>query len=215
MELDLRELEIILSIKNGIINATKEEMIEDYSNLENYNMLIKGLNILLENEKAFFLLEDNYIEKTLDVINKKRNDYKAILNNEINKVIIGLNSLKTVSKSKKSEMLYEYIKKEESKRSYTLLSFKELEKSMAYDVIALTALETDDIKMISNIKLYLHSINYLLNEIPALFIDDAIFMTCKKSLKIIKENSNIFKINNILLANSFENELESNKELIL
>ena len=59
----------ILTLKYEVINEETSDLMEEYSNYENFQEFITTVNNLIGFESVFFMLNDSFIEKILKILN--------------------------------------------------------------------------------------------------------------------------------------------------
>ena len=191
MKVKLDSIINAISIQNQLL-VLENSILEDFYSTEDNEriiMFIDGCNYLLKNEKEFFLLEDNIINKVFNIILKIRFEHRECskeYNKDLNGIIVEINKLINLSKKEKTEMINEYIDFQEDNRN-SVLSHEAMLCCISYDAILFEILENGNISNIDNMSMLVSSINYFFNVYPDIFKNEIRRNNLKKLIEFIKD----------------------------
>lgn len=161
----------VIFLKHQLIASEEIDLKEAHATEEGYGAFIDILNVALETEPAFFLLDDILVKAAEDVLYHRRFDYNKVLNyNEIINEIIGrFNALKTISPYIRQQQRNAYITWNLDVRQLgTAMSEREFYKILAHDANLIQSLvngSLDDIEPYY----FFASTNFLTTVMPELY----------------------------------------------
>lgn len=158
-------------LKHQLIAAEEIDLKEAHSAEEEYGAFIDILNVTLESEPAFFLLDDILIKAAEDVLYHKRFDYSKVLNyNDIINEIIGrINSLKNINSYIRHQQRNAYIAWNLDVRQLgTTMSEQEFYKILAHDANLIQSLINGNLSELEPYYFFA-STNYLITVMPELY----------------------------------------------
>lgn len=191
-EYNVIDLMNVMMMKNNLINAGEKLLIDNYKGEEDYAFFIDTVNVLIDTELSFLLLDSRYIKKIEAVIYKYRFDYKdkdylAV----VNEIITKFNEVNGYSDSLKEAMTDSYLKNQCELRKYDFSDMEEFNLSLMYDAICLMAMKENQEQLITNETLFYCSSNYFINVIPEIYEDDRV---CEMTDRIINRRLNKFDL---------------------
>ncbi|MBE6160943.1 MAG: hypothetical protein E7158_01805 [Firmicutes bacterium] len=176
-----------ITIQNQLLVLNNSFLEEFYSteDEERIIMFIEGCNYLLKYDRAFFLLDDDVINKVLNIISIIRFEYKEF-NKDLNQIIVEMNKLNNLKLSDKEKLINDYIEFQEENRN-SGLSIEATLCCISYDAILFSILEGGSIDNIDNKTMLVSSINYFLNIYPDIFKNTTRKNNFEKLIHFLKE----------------------------
>lgn len=174
MECNTEDFLNIMYLECQLVNATLEEFISEYQTKDMYALLIDTLNIMMDVDSGFFLLDSKFIERIEKVIYEERFKYKEKdFVDATNNVIVNLNKRKSYSKELKEQILNSYMAYHEELRELNFDDYQDLIYALGCDAIIYDCLRQEKIESDLEIKdeYFFGTINYLLNTIPEVYQD--------------------------------------------
>lgn len=174
MECNTEDFLNIMYLECQLVNATLEEFISEYQTKDMYALLIDTLNIMMDVDSGFFLLDSKFIERIEKVIYEERFKYKEKdFVDATNNVIVNLNKRKSYSKELKEQILNSYMAYHEELRKLNFDDYQDLIYALGCDAIIYDCLRQEKIESDLEIKdeYFFGTINYLLNTIPEVYQD--------------------------------------------
>ena len=187
---DLNDFLSVLIFKNHLENLSKEQLIEQTKNYENFLEFLDSFAVLSEIDSAFLLFKNEYIEKVESVIATSRFKYDdPDIVSIINSVIIYLNEIKAYSESLKNILKNQYLSYHEECRKVEIEGESVFLDALAFDAIAYTCLVNGNLDKIEGFDAYfLSSINYFMATVPEIFDNEEILeITIKKLNELAKK----------------------------
>lgn len=173
---DINDFFNVLYLKNMLLTKKNKELSNFYKELDDYLVFINTFIVLTNIDSGFLLLDKTIPEKILDVIQVNR--YSDELNDEIknvlNDLILYLNGLNNMSDNMKELYINQYVLYNAEVRNVNFLDSQQLFETLAFDAIAVIALNTNNEELIADKKRFLISLNYLMATVPEFFEDDKI-----------------------------------------
>ena len=182
----------ILTLKYEVINEETSDLMEEYSNYENFQEFITTVNNLIGFESVFFMLNDSFIEKILKILNYGKYKFAPKFTKLINETIISLNEIKCTSENVRNLKLNAYLSYQEDIRKTTFIDNESFITSLGFDAIALAAIINKDYDEINNKELFIKSLNYLIDTVPDLFKDNNVYNNTNEILNSYVDESSIF-----------------------
>lgn len=157
----------IICFKNQLINGSLDMLKKIYSDHDSYGYFIDLLNITLDTEPAFFLIDEEVLEKAEHILYSKRFDYKDHDYIEvINEIIGSLNSLRNMDLSMRNQRKNSYLLFQEQTRRVAFRKHEQLMAALAYDGEVINFLQKNN-GIRENTELYLvSSANYFARAFP-------------------------------------------------
>ncbi len=195
-EYDIDDYINLLALKNQLINANLNVLIEDYK--KDFNLYLQFLDsviMLLNTDSGFLLFSKESIDKIFSIINIYRFDCedKDVIRC-INDIIEGINKINGLAPDIKNLMMTSYLAYQEDIRQVKILNGETLIQLIAYDALCLFILNTKDDVVIKDKECYsfLSSLNYLISTCPELFKDEDLKRNAEKAIDIIMKKGGVF-----------------------
>ena len=161
----------IIFLKHSLLNAQELNLAEACTSAEDYGAFIDILNVALEEEPAFFILNGELLQTVQDIVHRKRFDYNHLENyNEIiNDIISKVNALKTVDPSIVYRQVQAYVNWNLSVRQLgQTISVGEFYTALNEDAVLLSGLINGNIDDIDPYYFF-SSTNYFATIMPELY----------------------------------------------
>ena len=180
----------LLGYKSNIIRDNKTTLIEKYNSKELYKQFLVDTLRVLEVEKPFFLLDDSYKDKVLDVINVYRFMFKdKELLALANKIISEINGLNFTPETE-NDIIDEFICGHEDIRELEFTDLNDFINTIAQDIDVFLALVAGDLSMIDDV-MFIGTTNYFLAAQPEIYQDINILEVSKQRAIEIKNKSKL------------------------
>ena len=168
-EYDLQDKIDVIFLKNQLLAGPMDEMKKLTESYDDFGTFIDILNVALDAEPAFFLMDKRLIDKAENIVAEKRFDYKdPVYNAIINEIIGQINSLNMVPEDIKDRQVRAYVEWNCEVRQLGQLSSTEFLQALAYDAEVLDMIVEQDLSNINPL-FFFSSINYLTVVMPELF----------------------------------------------
>ena len=168
-EYNLQDKIDVIYMKNQLLAGPMDEMKKLTESYDDFGTFIDILNITLDAEPAFFLLDTKLLDKAEDLMSEKRFEYPVPINNQIINEIIGqINALRTLPEDIKTRQLMAYIEWNCEVRQLGQLSSIEFLQALAYDAEVIDGIVEKDLSDITNPLYFFSTINYLTVFMPEL-----------------------------------------------
>jgi hypothetical protein len=162
----------IIYFKNQLIHGDVEKLKEMYSDEEGYAFFLDTLNITLDTEPVFFLLDPSIMSKAEAVFYEKRFDYKlSDFNTVINEIIGRLNELRNLPDGLKTMRCRQYFSWQERIRETSFQTKDDFLRALAYDALVMERLHQDELGELDMIYFF-GSTNYLAKAFPEFYLAD-------------------------------------------
>lgn len=172
MTYDLEDKKNIIYLKNQLIHGDVEKLKEIYSSEEGYAFYIDTLNIALDAEPVFFLLDDSILSKVEAIFYHKRFDYKTPdINAVINEIIGRLNRFRSMPEGIKNMQCRQYSMWQQQVRETSFMSKEDLLRGLAYDAILMEKLYQEKLGELDSIYFFA-STNFLAKTLPEFYQED-------------------------------------------
>ncbi|MCI8346988.1 MAG: hypothetical protein HFJ12_03450 [Bacilli bacterium] len=175
------EKEAVFLIKNQLIYGSIVRLLQTYQSEDGYQKFLFNVLSLMEHDKLFLASFPVTIDKILEVINKKRFEFKTT--NEIrqqeNKIIVSANTIKMILPDEARNC---YRLTQEKLRGITIATDEELVDQIAYDIHVIASLRTNNMVYFEPMK-FLSSTAYLIETFPEFYQQNPNFI--EKSLDYI------------------------------
>lgn len=169
---NLEDKKNIIYLKNQLINAKLESLKEIYSKEDDYGFFLDTLNIALDAEPVFFIIDESILRKAEDVLHHKRFDYKIQeFNSVINEIIGRINAIKATPESIKNVHRRQYSIWQQKVRETSFASQEDFLQGIAYDAIVMEKLYQGEIGEVDPIYFF-SSTTYLAKVLPEFYQED-------------------------------------------
>lgn len=176
MAYNLEDRVNIIYLRNQLINAKLEQLLELYKDDKSYGFFIDTLNIAMDAEPAFFLLDGEILEKAMSVVYAHRFEFKDPTYSEIvNEIITAYNELTYYPDSIKIQKANAYIIWQSEVHDLPFYSKEDLLACLAHDALTIHNLANKDFSN-TDPAYFLASINYLVNVLPEFFEENADYL---------------------------------------
>lgn len=188
-ELTRDEFLDMLCIKNQLINAPTEQLLEEYKDKNQYKNFVQGMNLLVEKEPAFLYLSDKFYDKAISVMSLYR--FQIVKENKeyydaINNIITMLNNIKTQPEIQKELIKTNYLAYHEEVRDLYFDDEPDFLRSLARDAIVYLCLEKQDVSEINSVDFY-GSTKYFQETCPVIYQDEQINTLTRNKLEEMAE----------------------------
>lgn len=194
---DIKSFEYEMHIKAHLISTSAETLQKMVQEEGAYTYFIQMLYCIVCNEPALILLDSNYLDKIYKIMEVHRFDEIGKKNYaDINDLIGSINNIKAKSQEEKVEMIRDYILDQCEKRKIVVVTqddYLNFLNSMIYDSITTHALESKDFSNVKDGNLFISSVNYILEEMPQLLIDENALDVTSEYLDAINKNSSLLE----------------------
>ena len=215
MDYNKEEFIRLLGYKSNVIRDNKTTLIEKYNSKELYKQFLIDTLRILEVEKPFFLLDDSYRDKVLDVINFYRFTFKdKELFSLANEIISEMNGLSMFTPETENDIIDEFICGHEDIRELEFIDLSDFINTLAQDIDVYLALMSGDLSIIEDV-MFIGTTNYFLAAQPGIYQDVNISEVSKQRAIEIKNNSKIKeykKKQGAVRTISYLQELKKNQE---
>ncbi len=215
MDYNKEEFIRLLGYKSNVIRDNKTTLIEKYNSKELYKQFLIDTLRILEVEKPFFLLDDSYRDKVLDVINFYRFTFKdKELFSLANEIISEMNGLSMFTPETENDIIDEFICGHEDIRELEFINLNDFINTLAQDIDVYLALMSGDLSIIEDV-MFIGTTNYFLAAQPDIYQDVNISEVSKQRAIEIKNNSKIKeykKKQGAVRTLSYLQELKKNQE---
>lgn len=169
---NLEDKKNIIYLKNQLINAKLESLKEIYSKEDDYGFFLDTLNIALDAEPVFFIIDESILRKAEDILHHKRFDYKIPeFNSVINEIIGRINAIKATPESIKNVHRRQYSIWQQKVRETSFASQEDFLQGIAYDAIVMEKLYQGEIGEVDPIYFF-SSTTYLAKVLPEFYQED-------------------------------------------
>lgn len=159
----------IIYLKNQLINATTKQLKKKYSNHDNFGFFIDTLNIALNDEPVYFLLDDEILNKAENIIAHRRFEFDdESFNTVINEIINQLNGLKAIPEQVKETQKKAYISFQQSTRQMVFDDMEDFLSAIAYDAVLIQKLTNGELAELEP-AYFFASTNYLAQTLPEFY----------------------------------------------
>ena len=161
-----------LYLKHQLIYKSEKEMLDVYKDLDSYRIFLETAYDFIQNEPAYFYLEEFLIEKIMTVVNKFRFDYikEEGINDLVNSIIISANSLKFNMNNIEyiTPIITNYVNYEIDMRDINFEDDIELLAAMGQDYLVFWGL-VNNLDELYKDEFFLISTNYFINSCPEIY----------------------------------------------
>ena len=203
MTKELQQLNNLLVIRNHLAKISESKLLELYKEYDFYLAFLNCIWLLIDNDSAFLLFDENFIDKVLSVIQIHRFDAKDDgVKQEVNDIIDYMNSVKSYSDDMKNVLKNNYLAYQEEQRNATFYSTEGLIDSLAYDAIVFSSLRNGDMDSIHYDEHFILSLNFLMNTCPELFQNKEIMDRALKRLEVARNHTKRLSPNKKLIKHT-------------
>ena len=188
----------VLVLKNQLITLDSYELKDLYENYNDYITFLATFCVLTSIDSGFLFLDDSIIDKIEEIINIHRFDTDSETYEIINESIQYLNSVKGFNPSQKILYRDSYLAYQEDIRNVKINSIDELLNYLAYDAYMVVAIEDVRIEFIDDNKMFMASLNYLMEMAPEVLQNPCIYNLMNDCLNSIEVNPFSFKTKRLL-----------------
>lgn len=176
----------LLGYKSNLIRDDKKTLVKKHNTKELYEQFLRNTLTVLEEEKAFFTIDDDFRDKILEVISAYRFEYRVKeLCDMANEIISHLNELQMYSPEVENAVLDEYICLHENIRELIFTDLPDFANTIAQDIDVYCALLSHDLSGIDDIT-FIGATNYFLAAQPGIYQDKEILQVTEERAKKIK-----------------------------
>lgn len=172
MSYDLEDKKNIIYLRNQLINAETSSLKKIYSSEEDYAFFLDTLNIALDSDPIFFILDESIIKKAEDILHEKRFDYRhPVFNTVINEIIRRINALNSLPENIKNIQRRQYVAWQQNIRETSFSGKDDFLRALAYDAQLMEKLYCGHIGEVNPIYFF-SSTNYLAKVLPEFYQED-------------------------------------------
>lgn len=186
---ELRDKLHIMYLKSLLIMASELDLVDMYKDADDYGWFIDTLSIALEEEPAFFLLDERFLQMASEILESKRFEYRTLPNyNDVANTAVGLiNELRALSPYQKNLKVQNYIAWNLDTRNLPAnLSMQDLYRTLGYDAIVIDACMDGEVPEITT-PFFIASTNYIASIAPEFY--DASPLARETTLTHLEEES--------------------------
>lgn len=173
MEYSIEDRINMYVLKNHLLKHSPRVLMHLYGKEdEDYCYFIDTLNITLDAEPAFFLVEPQILKNALEIVYKKRFAIKdSDVNAVINEIIAQVNRLNSLNESDKNAQKNAYLAWQEESRCLTFSTQQDFLNSLSYDTAVLKKTSKDRLDDVDP-AYFLASVNHLAENFPEFYQQD-------------------------------------------
>lgn len=177
MEYDLENKKNIIYLRNQLINADTDSLKKLYSTEDAYAFFLDTLNIALDSEPFFFIIDESIIKKAEEILYSKRFEYKhSDINAVINEIIGRINELNAIPENIKNLRRRQYVNWQQNIRETSFSGKDDFLRSLAYDAQLMEKLYCEHIGEVDEVYFF-SSTNYLAKMVPEFYQEAPIRIT--------------------------------------
>lgn len=185
-ECSIKDFFNVLVLKNQLITLNSYEMKELYQDYSNYIIFLDTFCVLTSIDSGFLFLNDDIVDKIEKVVNYNRFNTDFYTYEIINKIIQYLNLIKGYSSEQRNLYQKSYLVYQEDIRKVQINNIDELLQYLTYDARMVIAIEDDNTEIIDDDKMFMSSLNYLIETAPEVFQNPLVYKFMKERLNSIK-----------------------------
>ena len=181
----------ILCMKQQLLTTDAKKLAKVYLDDEDgmIDVVAYSLDYLLDNEEAFFYLDDRLVDSALYIVGEIK-DVDKKNSKVLNSMIPRLNSIKYLDKELKISRLVSYVEYESDLRKiipdlYTYLDSVSYDATLMYYLTSDTGVEID----LEDKEIVLSCVNYLINAYPAIFKNEHIKNRIEAMFELINKKT--------------------------
>lgn len=161
----------LLYVKNYLATLSEKELCDYANDTEFFQDFLKDLTSLFQEEPAFLLLNDQFLQNILNVVNDRRFQNKECIIFQLsNQIVLNANSLLWMSDYDKELRISHYLLFQEECRKRKIHSIDHLIEVNANDSVVFTGIE-NGVQYLSTFDT-LSDLNYFTYMCPECFYDD-------------------------------------------
>ena len=186
---------LIVSLRNQLVNGDDKTLVELYKNSEEdfYNFLLANI-YLMEMEPNFYLLDKRYLQSVLNIISIYRSSMDSDSKEYVNDVITFTNRISSLNEADKKKSISSYLEYQQDLRRVDFDNKDEFVRSLSYDGVVLQSLYDNSLDHIEEDNLFLMSVNYFLEVMPSIFLDDDNYKLVKKVANRYKDSLKFYQL---------------------
>ncbi len=204
----------ILILRNHLSSCTEKEMMNLYQEKDFYEAFLNTVWALMENDSGFLLLNDEFIQKILSVIQIHRFDSSQEIKKQINEIIQVMNQIKNYSDSLRNIIKNNYLAYQEEQREVTFQTEESLIASLAYDAITYNMLTNGIQSKRLHDDYFIMSLNYFIKTAPEMFQEEEVKERALEVLERINKETRQISFKKRFIKNARKNlkELSTKEE---
>lgn len=169
---NLEDKKNIIYLRNQLINGDLSNLKAIYSDEDDYGFYLDTLNIALDSEPVFFLLDDEMLKKAEDILHHKRFDYRnPDFCKVINEIIGRINELRALPEGIKNVQRRQYVMWQQQKRETVFTSKDDFLQGLGYDALLMEKLYQGNLDEMDPVYFFA-STNYLAKVLPEFYQED-------------------------------------------
>ena len=204
----------ILILRNHLSSCTEKEMMNLYQEKDFYEAFLNTVWALMENDSGFLLLNDEFIQKILSVIQIHRFVSSQEIKKQINEIIQVMNQIKNYSDSLRNIIKNNYLAYQEEQREVTFQTEESLIASLAYDAITYNMLTNGIQSKRLHDDYFIMSLNYFIKTAPEMFQEEEVKERALEVLERINKETRQISFKKRFIKNARKNlkELSTKEE---
>ena len=196
---EIIRFENTLIMKNQLIKMETDELVEVYreSDLDKYKCFLATVIWMLENEQAFFCIDEFITEKVCAVIDIYKDEVKDTpIYGIINNLKIYLNAIDTTELDKKTSVVKQYYMYHKTIRNAKFDGSQGFLNTLGLDAFVYFYLRGEDElpEIEEKDALLLFSIAYFIDACPSFFKDENVYNKTINELNNLKKNTSLFDV---------------------
>ena len=169
MAYDLEDKRNIIYLKNQLINADTSFLLDMYSEEDGYAFFLDTLNITLDTDPVFFMLDSSILKKAEEIFHKKRFDYRqSDIVEVINEIVRRINVINSKPDHVKNLQIKQYVTWNQEMRQTSFANKDDFLRALAFDAQLMEKLYCGQIGEVDPVYFF-SSTNYLAKTIPEFF----------------------------------------------
>lgn len=169
MMYDLEDKKNIIYLKNQLIHGELASLKKIYASEDDYAFFLDTLNITLDTEPVFFLLDESLLSKAEEVLHSQRFTYKnKDFVTVINEIIGRINALRSTPENIKAMQCRQYSIWQQQVRETSFANKEDLLRGLAYDAIIMEKLYQEHLGETDAIYFFA-STNFLAKTLPEFY----------------------------------------------
>ena len=195
---EVQRFENILTVKNQLIKMELNEIVDVYkkATMDNYTAFLATVAWMLDNEQAFFCIDEYITDKVCSVIDARKNDIEdEKVYDIINRMKKYLNSIDAVEQEKKDKALEQYCSYHREIRAAKFDGAEGFLNTLGLDAYVYYYLrgEKELPEFAEKDVLVMFSVAYFIEACPSFFMDEDVYNRTMMTLDEIRNRTSIFK----------------------
>jgi hypothetical protein len=196
---EIQRFENTLVVKNQLIKMELDEIVDVYKekDLETYKAFLATIVWMLNNEQAFFCIDEFITEKVCAVIDVYKDKVKDTdLYGFINELKIYLNDVDAADIERKKSVVNQYYMYHKTIRNAKFDGSQGFLNTLGLDAFVYFYLRGEDElpELEDRDELLLFSISYFIDACPSFFIDKNVYNNTINELDNLKKNTSLFDV---------------------